>query len=126
MSDDVIKLRNHLPNNRCLEPVTVDVRVVSPEYRTGSTLQLDCYARGFPEPRIHWTLGSSSRGAPLQSDGNRYIFPNNTLFIQQLRREDSAEYRCVASNQYNEASSSVHITVEGEFAKNRTHGDVKI
>jgi len=52
---------------------------------------------------------------PLVTDHHRYIHANNSLFISQLTREDTGDYRCVASNMYNNASSSVHISIEDVF-----------
>lgn len=97
--------------NNFIEPVTVEVKIASEEYKIGTSLQLDCIVNGHPAPSVHWFIGNNT--IPIVTDHHRHIFPNNTLFIRSLSKSDSDEYKCKAMNQYNEASSSALIQVDG-------------
>ncbi|KAI1288315.1 Papilin [Halotydeus destructor] len=95
-----------------LVPVTVAVRLVTPEYRVGSPLMLDCTADAYPSVnRVYWTLNQ----APLTTDHRKYVMANNSLYISQLGRDDSGRYECHASNGYSDSSANVEIEVEDTY-----------
>lgn len=70
----------------------------------GKNLTLYCNASGNPEPTISWTKNNTL----LASGDARVIFgTNNTqLTITSVNREDSGEYRCVATNNVATATSN--------------------
>jgi hypothetical protein len=93
-----------------LEPVTAEIRIATSEYTIGSTLQLECIVRG-SHTTITWYFNSD---IPLVSDNRHYRIQNNTLIVYNLSTSDSGEYKCRATNQYNESFASVPIRVESE------------
>ena len=89
--------------------MSAEIRIASPEYTIGSTLQLECIVRG-SQADVAWFFNSD---VPLVTDYRHYrILPNNTLIIYSLSASDSGEYKCIAQNQQNSASASVPIKVE--------------
>jgi len=69
-------------------------------YHPGDKIQ--CSAEGNPEPSYQWTdlvSGTVIQGA--------------VLVITEDMLNKSHTFRCTASNQYNNSSSTVHFTVEG-------------
>ncbi|KAM6945348.1 matrix-remodeling-associated protein 5 [Aplochiton taeniatus] len=65
----------------------------------GAKLQLDCLAKGVPEPRILWRTPSKKLvDAHYSFDSRIKVFPNGTLTVQAITDEDSGDYLCVARN----------------------------
>lgn len=95
-----------------LEPLSAQIRTITSEYTIGSTLQLECVVQG-SLTTIAWFFNSD---IPLVSDNTHYrILSNNTLIVYNLTPNDSGEYTCRVSNQYNENSASIPIRVESQF-----------
>jgi len=66
---------------------------------------LSCNADGIPIPTISWTRD----GSPIETSNNSRISilsDNKDLEITNVRRTDSGEYRCVASNIIGNATSN--------------------
>ncbi|XP_033325201.2 septate junction protein lachesin isoform X2 [Megalopta genalis] len=76
----------------------------------GQPVQLDCYAGGFPSPRISWRRENN---AILPTGGS--IYRGNTLKIPSIRKEDRGTYYCVAENGVGRGIGR-NINVEVEFA----------
>ncbi|XP_066593308.1 lachesin [Prorops nasuta] len=76
----------------------------------GQSVQLDCYAGGFPLPRISWRRENN---AILPTGGS--IYRGNTLKISSIRKEDRGTYYCVAENGVGRGARR-NINVEVEFA----------
>jgi hypothetical protein len=92
-----------------LEPLNAEIRVVSKEYNIGSTLQLECIIRG-SYSTVNWYFNSD---IPLVSDNRHYrIEQNNTLYVFNIMPTDSGDYKCKASNQYNDVFAKQTINVE--------------
>ncbi|KAG5861552.1 Lachesin, partial [Gonioctena quinquepunctata] len=59
----------------------------------GEAVQMECYAGGYPPPRISWRRENN---AILPTGGS--IYRGNILKIKQIRKEDRGTYYCVAEN----------------------------
>ena len=71
---------------------------------------MECYAGGYPTPRISWRRENS---AILPTGGS--IYRGNILKIKHVRKEDRGTYYCVADNSVGKATRR-NIAVEVEFA----------
>ncbi|CAI6373929.1 unnamed protein product [Macrosiphum euphorbiae] len=76
----------------------------------GQQVTLECYARGYPSPRIYWKR--ENNGILLAS---RSIFKGNIWKIPAIRKEDRGSYTCIAANGYNKPSQR-RIAIQVEFA----------
>ncbi|XP_014233569.1 lachesin-like [Trichogramma pretiosum] len=76
----------------------------------GQPIQLECYAVGFPVPRISWRRENN---AILPTGGS--IYRGNTLKIAAVRKEDRGTYYCVAENGVGRGARR-NINLEIEFA----------
>jgi neuronal growth regulator 1 len=59
----------------------------------GEAVQMECYAGGYPPPRISWRRENN---AILPTGGS--IYRGNILKIKQIKKEDRGTYYCVAEN----------------------------
>lgn len=71
---------------------------------------MECYAGGYPPPRITWRRENN---AILPTGGS--IYRGNVLKIKQIRKEDRGTYYCVAENGVGRGTKR-NIAVEVEFA----------
>ncbi|CAB3257431.1 unnamed protein product [Arctia plantaginis] len=76
----------------------------------GESVQMDCYAGGFPSPKISWRRENN---AILPTGGS--IYRGNTLKINQVHKEDRGTYYCVAENGVGKGARR-NINLEVEFA----------
>ncbi|XP_008550693.1 lachesin [Microplitis demolitor] len=76
----------------------------------GEPVQLECYAGGFPTPRIYWRRENN---AILPTGGS--VYRGNILKIASVRKEDRGTYYCVADNSVGRGARR-NINVEVEFA----------
>ncbi|XP_023024885.1 lachesin [Leptinotarsa decemlineata] len=76
----------------------------------GQAVQMECYAGGYPPPRISWRRENN---AILPTGGS--IYRGNILKIKQIRKEDRGTYYCVAENGVGRGTKR-NIAVEVEFA----------
>lgn len=86
------------------EQPTITVQPQTQEKTEGDSVTLSCKVDGNPVPTISWTIN----GSPLDVKGNsRISFSKNKeqLTIRDVKRTDSAAYRCVASNKFGSATS---------------------
>ncbi|XP_058800796.1 lachesin-like [Phymastichus coffea] len=74
------------------------------------SVQLECYAGGFPAPRISWRRENN---AILPTGGS--IYRGNTLKIASVKKEDRGTYYCVAENGVGRGARR-NINLEVEFA----------
>ena len=64
---------------------------------------MNCVARGNPTPSLSWER--MGHGVVLERDANRYtIFPNGTLKIVSVEKEDEGRYLCTATNRLKSVS----------------------
>lgn len=91
-------------------PVISDNSTRSLVVSEGQPVQLECYAGGFPLPRISWRRENN---AILPTGGS--IYRGNTLKIPKIRKEDRGTYYCVAENGVGRGARR-NINVEVEFA----------
>ncbi|XP_057331546.1 lachesin-like [Microplitis mediator] len=75
----------------------------------GKTVQLECYANGFPKPTITWRRQSM----PFSTGG--LIYKGNVLTITSIKKEDRGIYYCIATNGVGRGHRRI-INVEVEFA----------
>ncbi|NXA48935.1 IGS10 protein, partial [Nothocercus julius] len=65
---------------------------------SGSVLHLPCPSTAVPDASISWVL--PEHVILHHSVRNKHIFENGTLKIQNVTKQDSGYFRCVAANQY--------------------------
>ncbi|KAK2835266.1 hypothetical protein Q5P01_015750 [Channa striata] len=71
---------------------------------------LSCEATGTPKPSVSWT--KNGRVISTEQDQNMYrLLSSGSLVIIAPTVEDSAVYKCVASNEAGEDSKSINLTV---------------
>lgn len=76
----------------------------------GESVQMECYAGGFPPPKISWRRENN---AILPTGGS--IYRGNTLRIAAVHKEDRGTYYCVAENGVGKGARR-NINLEVEFA----------
>lgn len=72
-------------NDMTMPTVTIDPPMG--EYYEGERVTLRCIVSGNPAPRITW-LRATNRALPISVYNNE-----NTLILENVRQEDSGEYR---------------------------------
>ena len=75
----------------------------------GDIIVLDCLAVGYPPPTYSW-YKDGGRLSPAHDRFN--IAANGSLIIHNAQLDDSAHYRCSASNYLGKASSSARVQVD--------------
>lgn len=105
------------------EPVSVQLKLVTEFYKVNSYLQMDCSARGQPQPTIDWyyngePVATSPALARFQvnPDWNVQLASNNSLIVNRLTKQHSGKYTCRGSNLNSEHQASLDILVEGEHS----------
>ncbi|XP_076232625.1 septate junction protein lachesin isoform X1 [Calliopsis andreniformis] len=110
----LISLNNYVTANVELQvrrpPIISDNSTRALVVSEGQPVQLECYAGGFPAPRISWRRENN---AILPTGGS--IYRGNTLKIPAIRKEDRGTYYCVAENGVGRGARR-NINVEVEFA----------
>ncbi|OXU21667.1 hypothetical protein TSAR_011671 [Trichomalopsis sarcophagae] len=91
-------------------PIISDNSTRSLVVSEGQPVELNCYAGGFPTPRISWRRENN---AILPTGGS--IYRGNTLKIAHVRKEDRGTYYCVAENGVGRGARR-NINLEIEFA----------
>lgn len=77
----------------------------------GSDFQMQCYANGYPPPKISWRRNKNSL---IPISGGVAIHRGNTLSLKNVTKEDRGTYYCVADNGVSPGSRR-GISVEVEF-----------
>lgn len=84
-------------------------RPVKTTVKVGGLIVLDCLASGYPPPAYSWYKD----GGRLSSAHDRFTLAHNgSLIITNAQLDDSAHYRCSASNYLGKASSSAKVEVD--------------
>ncbi|GAB0096215.1 Lachesin [Sergentomyia squamirostris] len=91
-------------------PVISDNSTQSIVASEGKSVQMECYAGGYPRPTITWRRENN---AILPTGGSTYT--GNILKINSVRKEDRGTYYCVADNQVSKGDRR-NINLEVEFA----------
>ena len=80
----------------------------------GESVTLCCTATGNPEPTMSWT----TNGSPIRSNVRISLSDDKTkLTFTNVKRTDSGEYRCVATNSLGNVSSNVAtLDVQCEYS----------
>lgn len=92
-----------------LPPVISDNSTRSVIASSGSTVDLNCYASGYPPPRISWRRENNEL---LPTGGSVYIGSRFTIF--NITKDDRGTYYCVADNGVGRGSRR-NIGIEVEF-----------
>lgn len=107
------------PSNRVSAEVAVQVRrpplisdnsTRSVVVSEGEAVEMECYAGGFPIPKISWRRENN---AILPTGGS--IYRGNKLKIKSIKKEDRGTYYCVGENGVGRGAKR-NIAVEVEFA----------
>ncbi|KAH8253517.1 hypothetical protein KR200_001574 [Drosophila serrata] len=91
-------------------PVISDNSTQSIVASEGSSVQMECYASGYPTPTITWRRENN---AILPTDSATYS--GNILRIKSVKKEDRGTYYCVADNGVSKGDRR-NVNVEVEFA----------
>ncbi|XP_025160650.1 lachesin isoform X2 [Harpegnathos saltator] len=91
-------------------PIISDNSTQSLVVSEGQAVRLECYAAGYPDPKISWRRENN---AILPTGGS--IYRGNILKISAIRKEDRGTYYCVAENNVGHGTRR-NINVEVEFA----------
>ena len=78
----------------------------------GDLIVLNCLAIGYPPPTYSW-YKDGGRLSPAHDRFN--IALNGSLVIENAQLDDSAHYRCSASNYLGKASSSARVQVSANL-----------
>ncbi|XP_071447648.1 lachesin isoform X2 [Hetaerina americana] len=90
-------------------PIISDNSTRSLVVSEGEAVRLECYAGGFPQPRISWRRENN---AILPTGGS--IYRGNILKLAHVQKEDRGTYYCVAENGVGKGARR-NIAVEVEF-----------
>ena len=72
-------------------------------------VKLSCRINGHPRPNVTWTKDGETNISRAQVTNN-----GQTLAIQSVLPTDGGVYKCIASNQFGESSTSTTLTVAGK------------
>ncbi|KAJ8367831.1 hypothetical protein SKAU_G00078590 [Synaphobranchus kaupii] len=93
-----------------------DVNGVKLSHSLGGSLLLDCESSGNPKASIQWILPDHT--VLDRSYGNRRIYQNGTLGVQELTERDRGFYRCLAGNYLGVDMVASQITISGKANSN--------
>ena len=87
-----------------------DMKVVA-----GKTMMVTCPVAGYPITNIVW----EREGRQLPINDRQRVFPNGTLIIEDVQRnEDAASYTCIAKNEEGySARSDLEVSVMGKYGQ---------
>ncbi|KAF7689429.1 matrix-remodeling-associated protein 5 [Silurus meridionalis] len=104
-----------------LPPVIQQLKNENMTLPEGTTIYLNCSARGAPPPAIRWSLpnGVQLHSSEFLSDLNLFIFTNGTLYIRGFSPANSGKYECMATNAVGISSRTVNLTVKKSIASAR-------
>lgn len=100
------------PKERLREPEFI-LKLRDRSVVEGSSIRLACRAMGTPVPSFQWFKNDQ----PINSDG-RYDITQSvsgfTLVVKDCQLEDSANYKCTATNKAGSVSTAAKVTVTGK------------
>lgn len=104
--------------NNFIEPVTVKTRLANEEYKTGSSLKIDCLTN--QPANITWyynndPIETSNYLNNLARRDSRYAVvrnSDNSISVDTLIRQHSGVYKCRASTPFSYAISDLSVEVE--------------
>ncbi|OTF75097.1 hypothetical protein BLA29_009713 [Euroglyphus maynei] len=76
---------------------------------TGESIQLECYAFGYPQPSISWRRENNDL---LPTGGS--LYKGNILIIHNITKADRGTYYCIADNNVGSGARR-NVVVEVEF-----------
>lgn len=87
----------------------------------GSTVYLNCTAKGSPSPTISWSIPKGLQLHPSEfvNEHNVFVFPNGTLLIRGLSQADTGKYECMATSTVGISSRTLRLTVKKSIASAR-------
>ncbi|RXN07406.1 vascular endothelial growth factor receptor kdr-like protein [Labeo rohita] len=110
-SNKVVNATSLLTINERQRPM-LKQNLTNQDVNSSSTLTLDCFAEGVPEPHIKWYKDKT----PV-IEGPGITLKDGQLIIARVKKDDEGIYECRASNDGGEAKTSAVITVVGEDGK---------
>ncbi|KAM6980542.1 immunoglobulin superfamily containing leucine-rich repeat protein 2-like [Aplochiton taeniatus] len=121
----------NLPESKCMEPnvtITFHSSFENTMLYEGTELILECVSVGNPKPVISWKIDTNSQKEELHylseeeesaetsvpAKQTRYpfkIFQNGTLVISNVRKTDSGNYSCTATNEFGNSTDLMSVEV---------------
>ncbi|XP_026787918.3 matrix-remodeling-associated protein 5 isoform X2 [Pangasianodon hypophthalmus] len=104
-----------------LPPVIQQLKNENITLPEGSTVYLNCSAKGAPPPAISWSMpnGVQLHSSEFVSGLNLFVFNNGTLYIRGLSPANAGKYECTATNTVGISSRAVSLTVKKSIASAR-------
>ncbi|KAK2727896.1 lachesin-like [Artemia franciscana] len=93
-----------------IPPIIFDNSTRSVVVSEGQSIKLECYAGGYPPPRVSWRRENN---ALLPTGGS--LYRGNILSIASVKKEDRGTYYCIAENNVGKGKRR-NIAVEIEFS----------
>ncbi|KAM9299588.1 neural cell adhesion molecule 1 isoform 3-T3 [Gastrophryne carolinensis] len=105
-------------------PPTVRARqeIVNATANLGESVTLSCEADGFPEPEISWT----KKGEIIEDAEDKYTYneDRSEMTINQIEKDDEADYNCVAENKAGDSEATIFLKVYAKpritYSENKT------
>lgn len=104
-----------------LPPVIQQLKNENITFPEGSTVYLNCSAKGAPFPTIRWSMpnGVQLRPSEFVIGLNHFVFNNGTLYIRGLGLANAGKYECTATNTVGISSRAVILSVKKSIASAR-------
>lgn len=101
-----------------LAPVIQQLKNENIALPEGSTVYLNCTAKGVPPPKIIWSTpsGVQLRSSEFVTGLNLFVFNNGTLYIRGLSLTNAGKYECMATNTVGISSRAVNVLMKKSIA----------
>jgi hypothetical protein len=93
-----------------LVPPIAEVIPATSSFAFGETREIECIAKGFPEPKINWL-----RANQIMIANEKVRVAGNKLSIFNMQQGDEGEYTCVATNPAGENRAVATLNFVGKF-----------